>query len=519
MKFALTRDKAFPIIFLMFILLHLFMMGGLRIFPFLDVPNHLAASTIYRYYGEPTNSFSENFAVSMYVRPNIFHFLLCAQDVFPDVETANRFFYCLYVLLLPLSVLLLIRKLGGNPWAALMSFLFIYNFNVSYGFTGFTIAIPSALLLFYFMLGYLEDRHPARGALLAGFFMLLFFMHIIPTVLMLMVFALCCILGRGRGLKRILGDGLVVLPVLLLIFVWWRFNTTHSSRETLGHFFVYYQSGYFRTLLKRGSLLFLDNFSLYEGIAGCLVASLISVIVTAPVLYMVFFRRKKFLEITWREKYLPLYVFVFGSLFCFLFLPQDIPDEIHLFYQRFSVFFFLGVILLTSLIISKKKGSFEIAALCLLCLLHYGAWSDYFRQFSREVRTFTAGILPDDARNKKLAGLIFDYRFRGRPIYIHFPDYYTVWKRGVACTFLIDCGLGSFGSTKRKAGKQVLPEYLRWIGKDNYYDGRYEKIGYLLVRGKMPDEIRGQLSGFNKVKQQGKWRLYQNTDRAESILD
>lgn len=294
MKFALTRDKAFPIIFLMFILLHLFMMGGLRIFPFLDVPNHLASASIYRYYGEPTNSFFENFAVSMYVRPNIFHFLLCAQDVFPDVETANRFFYCLYVLLLPLSVLLLIRKLGGNPWAALMSFLFIYNFNVSYGFTGFTIAIPSALLLFYFMLGYLEDRHPARGALLAGFFMLLFFMHIIPTVLMLMVFALCCILGRGRGLKRILGDGLVVLPVLLLIFVWWRFNTTHSSRETLGHFFVYYQSGYFRTLLKRGSLLFLDNFSLYEGIAGCLVASLISVIVTAPVLYMVFSAARSF---------------------------------------------------------------------------------------------------------------------------------------------------------------------------------------------------------------------------------
>jgi hypothetical protein len=204
-------------------------------------------------------------------------------------------------------------------------------------------------------------------------------------------------------------------------------------------------------------------------------------------------------------------------LLCFAFLPQDIPDKIHVFYQRFSVFFFIGIIILGSVIVPKYLNRIIIPAVCSVCILHFVLWADYFRDFKKETSIFSEEFFPENAGEEKMAGLIFDYRFRGRPIYIHFPDYYIVWKQGIACTFIIDSGLGSFGSTKRKASKESLPEYLAWVGKHNDYDGRYNDMDYILSRGEISEEAKQYLNNFALIKKEGKWKLYHRKEHKSKV--
>lgn len=156
---ATIKNKLFILMFPAFILVHLTLISSIKLFPFLDTPNHLGLATIYRYYGEQTNQFANYFTIDTFLKPNVFHLFFCGLKIFPSVEFANKIFYSLYVILLPLAVLLVIKKIGGNPWFSLLSFLMLYNCNVCYGFVGLTIALPFVLLLFYCLL---EDSEKNR---------------------------------------------------------------------------------------------------------------------------------------------------------------------------------------------------------------------------------------------------------------------------------------------------------------------------------------------------------------------
>ena len=112
----------FLTLFLVFIGAHLLLVSTISIYPFLDAPNHLAMATIYRYYGEPGNHFTDYYLIDTVLKPNVFHLFFCGSKLFPSVEFANKLFYCLYVILFPTAVLLVLRRLGGNSWFGLLIF-------------------------------------------------------------------------------------------------------------------------------------------------------------------------------------------------------------------------------------------------------------------------------------------------------------------------------------------------------------------------------------------------------------
>jgi len=134
-KKEFQSGKYFITIFSLFIILHIILICSLRIYPFIDLPNHLSEATILRYYNDGTNEFSKFYSIHLFPKPNIFHMVFCSLKIFPSPEAGNTLFYSLYVLLLPLSILLVIKKIGGNPWFSLLAFPFIYNYNVSCGLT------------------------------------------------------------------------------------------------------------------------------------------------------------------------------------------------------------------------------------------------------------------------------------------------------------------------------------------------------------------------------------------------
>ncbi|MCK4235755.1 MAG: hypothetical protein KAX38_01465, partial [Candidatus Krumholzibacteria bacterium] len=74
--------KALLAIFIIATGLHVILTFTTRIYPFTDLPNHLAAATIYRHYGEPSNRFLEFFSLDLFGKPNVFHQVFCSLRVF-----------------------------------------------------------------------------------------------------------------------------------------------------------------------------------------------------------------------------------------------------------------------------------------------------------------------------------------------------------------------------------------------------------------------------------------------------
>ena len=198
-------------------------------------------------------------------------------------------------------------------------------------------------------------------------------------------------------------------------------------------------------------------------------------------------------------------------LLCSLVLYFLAPWGIHYAWvapARFSIFFMLSLILLGSVMYPKKMEGGNKVYIVIFCSIYFLMWAQYFVEFNRENRSFTQDFFPEESKDKLLAGLIYDYAFRGNAAYIHFPNYYIIWKKGIACNKFIDYPGGSV--VKRKADQKSLPDYNEWVGRHNNYGGSYAGIDYILVRGTVTEEGKRHLSNFVPVKEAGAWTLLKN---------
>ncbi|MBN2119528.1 MAG: hypothetical protein JW734_00550, partial [Candidatus Omnitrophica bacterium] len=202
----------FPAVFILFIVLHAFLIFNLRIYPFVDLPNHLTEATVLKFYHEPANQFDRFYTIRLFPEPNIFHILFLSLRIFPSVEYASKFFYCLYVILLPLSIFLAIRKLKGNKWVALLSFLFLYNFSLCWGFSGFTFFIPVFFFLFCFIIDYLDRDRLSDALKIAAILLLIYFIHLLGAFFSLFFFLTCLVFRYRKSFKMMLGKSLAAVP-------------------------------------------------------------------------------------------------------------------------------------------------------------------------------------------------------------------------------------------------------------------------------------------------------------------
>lgn len=505
MRTKAAPKKIFLLTFLLFITLHLYLMSTMRIYPFLDMPNHLALATIYRFYHEPANQFDQYYSLDVFPKPNVFHLFFCGSKIFPTVEFGNKIFYCLYTLLFPLVTVLVIKKLGGNPWFSLLSFLLLYNSNVCYGLTGFTIAIPFVLLFFYFLLDYLEDENRWTNLALMVLFVVLFFMHALAVIFALLVFFVCCLCQNKASFIKALKKATVTIPVLILIITWWTYDTAeYSGQGLIDSLFEYYRNDYIKSLVLRGGFLVHDNFRLYGGVLGYCIALLFSLFIIGLTIYYTFLHRRSLKNKIKLSMFKTVCLLALCSVACVLCMPSHLPGYSFLF-ERFSVLLLLSIIFIGSIFSAEKLHRTLIFSICFACLVHFVLWADCFSDFEKENSSFTKKFFSSIAEGKKMAGLIYDYRFRKTSVYDNFPDYYIAWQQGIATTRFIDDR--SF-PVRRKASREVLPPYIGWVGKYDNYDGRYQNMDYILVRGELSNEAKGYMGNFRIVKREGKWALY-----------
>jgi hypothetical protein len=502
------RPSAGPLFlgcFLALLATHVLLMASLRLYPFLDMPNHLAAATIVRHAGEPDHPFGRYYAVdTSFPQPNTFHLLLTSSRLFPSVETANRVFHAAYVALVPLAVLLIIRRLGGNPWFALLAFLLLYNHSVNYGFVGFTIALP-ALLLLVLALVRLADRddRPTRLAI-AVLLPVLFVMHALAALFAVGLVLLTFAGWWWRSPALLARRALLVAPAVALVGAWWIRRPPEGEGGLARFLLEYYRDHYVPNFPRRAGLLVFDNYALFPGALGYAVAAAFALAIIVPALAWLVRDRRGLAAFLAAPRSRPVVVLGGWALACVLLLPDRLPGQMVL-YERFAVLVLAACILAVAAGPWKVPARALAVALCLVAVLYTALRVDYFAGFDRRTADFTPELLPaGGAAEARLFGLIYDAHYRGRSMLVHFPNYYIVWRQGIAGTRLIDY---RFGTVRRRADHEALPPYNEFLWIRPYAD-EYAGMEYLLVRGDVPADATPYLADFRPVRTAGAWSLY-----------
>jgi len=517
LRSTVLQNKFFWLACMIFLSAHLYNLGSQRLYPFLDMPNHLAIAQIYKSYNDADTRFKQFFSLKVFPRPNVVHTLLCGSKLFSSVEDANRVFYLLYAVLFISGAVLLISRCGGNLWYGLFVFFFLYNINVCYGFTGFTVAVPAILFLLCLVISYVERRSALAAVAITAFLPAIFFMHAMAFLYAVMLFASCmlfdmCRYGTWRRIWVHMG---ICVPGVVLFIIWYMGDSReYSGSSMIESLLHYYRHSFLGSFWQRGAVLIHDNFRLTGTLSGYAAAAVFS-LGTLLFAAIPFLKKKHNDRATHATGFYCSCIFLGCSVACTLFMPVALPGYSFL-YQRFSVLVFLGIIAVGSITAPRVLPAWMKACLCAAAVVHAALWLQCFHAFDSANADFDEDLFAGCAADAVVGGLIYDYRFRNVSMYDNFPDYYMVWKRGISTTRLADDR--SF-VIHRRVGADVLPEYIGWVGKGaQEYDGRYANLDYILVRGDIPAQAQEKLRHFNVVRQRGTWRLYANTNRRPSLF-
>ena len=115
-----------------------------RFLPFLDLPQHLALSSVIARYGDPVTQFSTYYRIDWHITPYwgfyaAMHALIVSGV---DAVTSARLLYTSYAIGLPLAVAFLLTTLRRDWRAAVFTLPLVYNTNLFWGFAGFTLSLP-----------------------------------------------------------------------------------------------------------------------------------------------------------------------------------------------------------------------------------------------------------------------------------------------------------------------------------------------------------------------------------------
>jgi len=500
----LTRtDKISLSLILVFSAINLFWVYSLPVLPFVDLPFHLAESVIIKNFNDPSLLFSKYFAIPSLIKSNIFYIYFCSLSIFPDVESASRVFYSAYILLFPLSLFILIKTLKGNTLFSLLSFFFLINHNVHWGFVSYTMSVPVLFFTFSTFYQYFIRNKHNYAYFIWFLFIITFSLHFQMAIFSIFIFSILTFVYQRRNSRLIVLNILSVIPVLVIMILAYLEDSQGGTTPLLPYMLTYYTSSYFHTVLDRFMiLLVIDNSFILGGPEG----AYFSLMLTVPLLllFIWFVIKSNALNVFFSENNKFVLILSGITFACYAFLPDIIPGQ-NVIFERYSVILFLLIITLVSSLTLNGKTLFTFRILIPLFVLVQSFFIlDYMIDFKKSTSDFNRNLFPVNS-NTKLAGIMLDNDFRGSKIYAHFPMYFTVWYNGIT-TGLIDY---RFGLIKRNVSVDTLPVYKEWIDNSINFDEYYKPVDYLLV--KSGEELK--FNNFIPDKESGKWKLLKSRIR------
>lgn len=497
-------DRLSLSLLLFFSAFHLFWVFYLPILPFVDLPFHLAESVVLKNFNNHELLFSKYFLIPTLIKSNSIYIYFCSLNIFPNVEFGNRIFYSIYIILLPLSSYIFIKTVRGNSVFALLSYLFLINHNVHWGFVSYMMSIPVLMLTFTVFYYYFVLKTHALSYIIWLIFILIFALHFQMAIFALLVFVILTLIYQRKSASRIAINMLSMVPVLCIMIYAYTIDSGEGTTSLFSYMLTYYTSNYLSTFLNRFTVLFvIDNYFILGGANGVYYSFLLTI---PPALLMIYmFYKTRFIPLIKNPETAFLMILFGISFSCFIFLPDIIPGQ-NVIFERYSVIIFLIIFVLISVnSLTEKWIKIAILTITLMVLVHSIVIQDYMLDFKKSTSDFTPELFPN-TNNEKLAGIMLDNDFRGNKLYAHFPMYYTVWKNGVT-TGLIDY---RFGLIKRNVSVDTLPKYIEWLDNDKTnYDEYYKPVDYILVRAK--EELK--FNNFIREKKSGAWEVYKSINK------
>jgi hypothetical protein len=482
----------------------------LEVFPFTDLPNHLAAATIYRHLDDPATQFAEYYAsdVSL-LKPNIAHILFCSA--FPSVEAGNRVWLLLMLATLGVSMTLLFRVTKANPALLPLTVLLVFNANLSWGFIGFAFAVPLLIGLAVAVLLLLRRPSFGTGTAVSLLLILLFYAHVFALLFGLLFALLATLFGtRGRLLRGLGVVAMAALPAAILFCGWIVSGEEFRGDPTIDYLIGYYRWQYAGSLLARaGLLLTRDNVALVSDQSAVPLTGMFSfALVSGLGLLLKSDNRVRFWNTDGSRV---VFAFLGAACLCFAGLPNAMPGVVPV-YARFSVLVTAGAMMVTALALPSGRRMTTLVLASVVAGIYIVVWHFYFSDFERTSRDFSREFLARAGGSSTVvAAVIRDPEFRGLRPLVHYNNYHTIWNLGITPTKMAEY---RFGAIRLKPGWRPLPEYQEWISPDARLGdllSRYSGAKFILYHGPREDFERVAGEGFAEVARSGSWALYGHT--------
>jgi len=502
------------------ILLYLLPVWLARFLPMVDLPQHLALVNILRNYANPALDYARTYTLHLFPQHNVLHlFISYALSFLFGIEGANRIFLSAGIILLPLAMLHLLKTCGAPREFVFLSFPFIYNLNLLWGFVNAALAIPLVLLLLSLEIRWLqaptkvEPRRPNTGfhpgplIELSVLFILIFLAHSL-MLLAAIVFYLAVLLARGGKRKGL--ALLPLVPVLFLALPWYAQSFTGSSTGLLSALF----SGAAVADYLVRPLQFFANIGFRADDVSVFVYVLVIVAAFSVVIAQV--ARNRFRSLFRGGLLLPV-ILALVSLAGYLLFPGAVTQAWYL-NQRLAVFCCLFLVLLAAVALRRLWGqrpqfpSWLLGSMLLVNLVSGGNTLYRFIAFDREARPLAQLLAPLDP-DRRLVGLPYNLRttpdLTGYEVFLHAGCYYQAFKRGHPAFSFASF---PFSPVQYRESNRFLKPGYEWSPWYAVFPEGWQEYDYFLVHGKPRPPTSESLERLTLVASAGVWSLYARPD-------
>ena len=189
-----------------------------RYLPFTDLPQHVAAISTIRHWGDPAWKAQEYFTLALGRSQYLLYYLAGALLAFPlgSAERANLVLLSLTALALPFALRSLARAMRVDERVALFANPLFWSQSLLIGFFNYLAALPVMLWGLALAVRDAEDPRPRRTALLAVTAVAIFYLHL-SAFLLFVPAALFASLIVGRKVRAVFWAAPVALLGLVFL--------------------------------------------------------------------------------------------------------------------------------------------------------------------------------------------------------------------------------------------------------------------------------------------------------------
>lgn len=186
--------------------------------PIQDLPQHLATIRVLHDYSKPELAFATYFTTALGKTQYLTYYFAVHLLAFPfGVFLANKLFISLSLIAIPYSARALGRRLGADPWNALLVLPLVWSSQLILGFVNFVAAIPLLLWGLALAVDLKETFSWKRAGVVAVITVLAFYTHVVPFGILALGVGLVALGRDWRVMPKRLAP---LLPAVVAAGIW-----------------------------------------------------------------------------------------------------------------------------------------------------------------------------------------------------------------------------------------------------------------------------------------------------------